>query len=124
MDEVKEAVVEETAATTETATTPESVAEAGEATTQPTRLSEEQVQELLAKSKLPEASKERLCEGEYQDEAKLQEAVTKEIAYVKKITGSGQPFGLGDTKAPQAEKLSEADIESRKQGVMKRYGLG
>jgi hypothetical protein len=105
--------------------TPEIVAEAGEeTTTQPTRLSETQVLDVLSKTKLPEASKERLCEGDYETEATLQEAVTKEIAYVKKITGSGQPFGMGDTKAPQAEKLSETEIEARKQGVYKKYGLG
>lgn len=103
--------------------TPEPVAEAGEQSTQTTRLSEAQVKDELAKSKLPEASKERLCEGDYQDESELKEAITKEIAYVKKITKSGQPFGLGDTQAPQAERLSEAQVEERKDGVFKKYGL-
>lgn len=96
--ETPQAGATETTTTAEAATTPATIAE-----TQPTLLSEADVTALLKEDAgLPEASRERLSKGQYTDKDKLQEAIVAEKAYIKQLTGSGKPAGLGESAAASA----------------------
>lgn len=64
---------------------------------EPASLEPKAVKDELAKSTLPEASQERLAGGKYANLSELQKAIETEIAYVKQLTGSGKPFGMGET---------------------------
>jgi hypothetical protein len=73
--------------------------------------------ELVGESKLPDASKARLSEGEYPDEGSVQEAIKAEVAYIKEITGSVRPFGQGAADPPPAQKprtVEEADADFKR----------
>ena len=77
----------------------------------PEPLSDEKVTERLGETNLPKASKARLS-VEYADEDALEEAVKAEIAYVKELTGSGEPFGMDG--GPQEHKpLTEEEKRER-----------
>ena len=77
----------------------------------PEPLSDERVTERLGETNLPKASKTRLS-VEYADEDALDEAVKAEIAYVKELTGSGEPFGMSG--GPQEFKpLTEEEKDAR-----------
>ena len=79
----------------------------------PDPLSDEGVTERLGETNLPKASKQRLS-VEYADEDALEEAVKAEIAYVKELTGSGEPFGMDG--GPQVQKpLTEEEKDARYQ---------
>jgi hypothetical protein len=96
------------------------------ATAEPTRLSEVEVTALLeAEKRLPAVSRVRLAEGQYKDAAEVSAAATKELAYLKDILGSGQPFGLG--AAPPAPKKSPAEAlaeaNAALDAVNKKYGM-
>lgn len=70
-----------------------------------------EVQALLDETNLPDASKTRLLEREHEDEEAAKDAIQAEIAYVKELTGSGRPTGLGGSEKPkpltEEEKLEE-----------------
>lgn len=85
-------------------------------------LSEVEVTTLLKEDAgLPEASKERLTKGQYATKEALQEAVVTEKAYIKALTGSGRPAGLGESAAaPTHQSLPLA--ERRKAGDAIKYG--
>jgi hypothetical protein len=67
----------------------------------PVFLSESEVQELLDETNLPDASKARLAEGQYADEDGARGAIKAEIAYVKELTNSGKPSGMGGAAQPK-----------------------
>jgi hypothetical protein len=99
--------VTEAAPVVEVATSPAPAAE-------PTRLSELEVTALLeAEKRLPAASRARLAEGQYVTADAVKAATVKELAYLKELYGSGQPFALGAAPAAPAksttEKLEEAN---------------
>lgn len=80
---------------------------------QVTYLTEAEINEGLANVNLPKTAKEKLATGKYQTSQALQEAVTAEIAYIKSITGSGQPPATGTAvnsqpTQPDPKKLNEA----------------
>lgn len=80
---------------------------------QVTYLTEQEVNEGLVNVNLPKTAKEKLATGKYQTPQALQEAVTAEIAYIKSITGSGQPPATGtgtnsQPTQPDPKKLNEA----------------
>ena len=75
-------------------------------------------QSLVAASKLPEAARVRLAEGNYTDEAALAAAIDREREYIKTLTGSGQPFGNAPGTAPA---LTEADRLKAQDAVINRY---
>ena len=79
---------------------------------EPTRLSEAEVTTLLeAEKRLPVASRVRLAESNYINGEAVKTAITAELAYLKEVTGSGEPFGLPPTQP--APKATPAQIEER-----------
>lgn len=84
----------------ETATKPE-----------PELLDKEAVETVLAEAKLPQVVKEWVAEGTYADEAQLQEAVKKAVERVKKLTGSGEPFGQGGSAPVEPQGMTEAEYD-------------
>lgn len=86
-------------------------------------LAEAEVMRLLAISNLPQASKDRLAGTEYADEAGVKAAVVAEVAYVKKLTGSGKPTDLGASAAVGAVRMTEADVQTAMDDHDRRHGL-
>jgi len=72
-------------------------------------LEKERVLTVLRETSLPKPSQERLAGGEYADESALHEAVLKETAYIKEISGSGTPLGAGPSSpaAPEPETAEQ-----------------
>ena len=87
----------------------------------PDPLPEEKVAERLGETNLPKASKARLSERGYADEAELEGAVEAEIAYVKELTGSGKPFGMSGGPQSQ-EPPTEEQGEKRFNRIMREVG--
>lgn len=81
-----------------------------------TSLAEKDVETALAETNLPPFVKTVLAAGEYTDEGALQAAIAEAIAEVKKLTGSGQVFGQGET-----EPVAEATFEEREQARTDRF---
>lgn len=77
---------------------------------------------LLEKSGLPELAVKRLALGRYADETALTAAIAAEKEYVKALTASGKPFGLGGSTVA-AEKNAEQVYQERVSEIGKRYGL-
>lgn len=90
--------------------------------TEPVLLSEADVAALLKEDAgLPEASKERLAKGQYAGKEKLQEAIVAEKDYIKKLTGSGKPAGLGESAAaPQHQSVPLAERQKSLDAI--KYG--
>ena len=78
----------------------------------PEPLSDEKMTERLGETNLPKMAKARLSEVEYADEDALDEAIKAEIAYVKELTGSGEPFGMSGGPQVQ-EPLTEEEKRER-----------
>ena len=89
--------------------------------TPPDPLSKESVTARLGETNLPKASKARLSEVDYADEEVLETAVKAEIAYVKELTGSGQPFGM-NSEPPKQEPLTEDEKLARFNERMREVG--
>jgi hypothetical protein len=92
----------------------------------PEALATERVKEMMAATKLPDASKTRLAEQDYQDEDALQEAIDAEIAYIKEITGGGKPFAQRGGTTPTQPVTPEAREEQSKarfNRIMREVGL-
>ena len=92
------------------------ISEGDEEPTAPDPLPKEKVAERLGGTNLPKASKARLSEAEYADEDALENAVKAEIAYVKQITKSGEPFGMSGGPRefrPLTEEEKQARYERR-----------
>lgn len=93
---------------------------------EPTKLSELEVTTLLeAEKRLPAASRVRLAERQYANGDAVQAAITGELAYLKEVMGSGQPFALGSSpvaspKTP-TERLAEADAAL--DAVSRKFGM-
>ena len=88
----------------------------------PELLAESDVQEMVEKTNLPEFAKRALQAAEYENEDALGAAIAEAIDEVKKLSGSGQVFGQGQTAQPQ-EPVSESDIQERLDAIDTRYGL-
>jgi len=86
-------------------------------------LDKTEVSKILSESKLPTRSQERLTETEYADEAAVEEAVQKEVDYIKELTGSGRVVAQGATSPKADERISEADFQKRLDAVDRRHGL-
>lgn len=72
-------------------------------------LTEKQVTDHLTAVRLPTETKTRIAKMQFISEQALQEAVTAEIAYIKAVTGSGQPPQQGSPPAPaKPVSLNEA----------------
>jgi len=53
----------------------------------------------------------------------LQAAIVEATAEVKKLTGSGKPFGQGADTTPKPEPVSEAEIQEGFDAIYRRHGL-
>ena len=83
----------------------------------------ERMQELVDATNLPDPSKTRLSEGQYDDEAALTTIIEAEVAYVKVLTGSGKPFSQGGTTPPnEPAQLTEQEKTDRFNGFMREVG--
>ena len=89
----------------------------------PQKLEDAEVAKLLSETNLSSVSRKRLSEAEYEDESALREAILAEVEYVKKLTGSGQPFAQGGSTAPGEEQMSEADYDTAYADILRRHGL-
>lgn len=73
-------------------------------------LAEAEMEEALAETNLPAAFKAALGKVEYADADVLSAAIAEAITEVKALTGSGQPFGQGETRpVDRAATLAERD---------------
>ncbi len=79
------------------------------------------VAETLKASILPEDSQNELAKRSYENVEKLQEAVVEHIEYLKRVTGSGKPFGQDGGHAN--ERMSEEDYEAQYEKIMERHGV-
>lgn len=88
-----------------------------------TLLAESEVEEMVSETNLPTFVKEALKVVSYQDEETLKAAIAEATAEVKKLTGSGKPFGQGADSTPKPEPVSEADIQKGFDDIYRRHGL-
>jgi len=86
-------------------------------------LAESEVETALEATNLPGAFKTALSKSEYVSQEVLQEAIKGAVAEVKKLTGSGQPFGQGGTQPVEDAPLSEADKVKRFNDIMAEVGM-
>lgn len=86
-----------------------------------TALAEAEVRAALPAG-LPQPARDRLLAGQYADAAALSAAVTAEVEYVKALTGSGRPWGQGETQAPGPVALTEDEKRQRFNTIMRGVG--
>lgn len=96
-------------------------APAQQAVTEQAPLSEAEVQAGLPAG-LPGPARDRLLAGRYADAAALGAAVVAEVAYVKALTGSGKPWGQGETQASEPVELTEEQKLERFNLIMREVG--
>ena len=89
----------------------------------PEMLAESEVQELVEKTNLPGAFKRALMAAEYENEDAVSAAIAEAVSEVKKITGSGQVFGQGQSEPQEQEQVSEADVQKAMDAIDRRHGL-
>jgi len=120
MSEV-ENVAEET---TETEQVEEvALAEGEQETEQVEMLAESEVERLVSETNLPTVIKNALKAVVHESEETLQAAIAEATAEVKKLTGSGKPFGQGADTTPKPEPVSEAEIQEGFDDIYRRHGL-
>jgi hypothetical protein len=91
--------------------------------TVPPSLEKVKVTELLGASTLPKVSQDRLAAQSFTDEAALTEAINAEIDYVKMVSGSGRPVGLGESESVSDKPTSVqlAEIAAKKTAVNRKH---
>lgn len=89
----------------------------------PAKLAVEKVNEILGKTRLPKPALARLQEQEWADEPTLIKAIESEIAYIKELTGSGKPFGMGETAASETTRMSESERMKALEDIDRRFGI-
>ena len=93
--------------------------------TQP--LDADAVKAALESTNLPTYFKAHIEAGEYADEEALKNAISEAVAEVKRLTGSGQVTGLGESQAAAGEQPDQATLEERSKDsfneIMKKHGL-
>lgn len=72
---------------------------------------------ILESSRLPAAARERLTSKAWKDTNELQTAIDGEIAYIKELTHSGEPSGLG---ASSKKPIDIKEIDRRKDELVKK----
>ena len=91
---------------------------------EPEPLAQEAVDAALAEAALPQVVKDWVAEGTYADDAQLQEAVKKAVERVKKLTGSGEPFGQGSSKPLAEQGMTDEEYDAAYQArIQERYHL-
>lgn len=117
MPEDQETTTQEEAATEE---------ELHETEETPTLLAEADVICFLSETHLPQLSRNRLAEQKWETEETLKTAIVAEVAYVKAVSGSGQPFQQGgDNQAAVTETAHERERRRAKDfnDVMVEVGI-
>lgn len=84
-------------------------------------LAAEDVKTILAASKLPKASQNRMSERTFETREQLSEAITAEIEYIKEISGSGKPFGMSESESTAPKPVNMAEVEKRKDEVNQKH---
>lgn len=79
-----------------------------------------EVEKILLDEKLPDVVRAHLMEKSYHNANELQDAITKEREYIKKLTGSGLPFGF-NSSSPMSENDRVTLAESEKTKITKKY---
>ena len=87
---------------------------------EPTKLSTSESGALLAESNLPDASRARLAETDWSDEAALTDAIVAEVEYVTKLTGAGRPVAQGAPPAEPAVEVNKEDELNEKYDQVER----
>jgi len=92
----------------------------------PEALGGEVVEEALGKTNLPAFVKSALGARQYANDSELEAAITEAIAEVKKLTGSGNVVGLGESERgdeePSLEEREKSAIEDFN-AIMRNVGL-
>ena len=95
---------------------------AAEATPEP--MAQAEVDTALAESGLPEIATKRLAVVTYADKAALDAAVAAEVEYLKTVTGSGKPFGLGAGGTAVSETgMTDEQYEEKMKSILGRHGV-
>jgi hypothetical protein len=81
------------------------------------------VKEAVGKTGLPEFAKNALLARPYATDGELEEAIASAVAEVKKLTGSGQVTGLGESAAVTTEPPGEKDRVTKFNEIMAEVGL-
>jgi hypothetical protein len=84
---------------------------------EPISLESGAVVSILESSRLPVAARERLTTKAWKDAKELQMAIDGEIAYIKELTHSGEPTGLG---ASSKRTVDLKEIDRRKDELIKK----
>jgi len=88
---------------------------------EPVVLSESEVEQALGESKLPDASRARLAEGEYENAEQLETAIEAERAYVVALTGAGRPVGQQAARdAAQSARMTEEERLAKYEAKLNR----
>lgn len=85
-------------------------------------LAEAEVVKIVGETHLPDAAQKRLAAQPYANEKELRTAIEAEVEYVKTLTGSGKPWGLGGTQ-PADQPISEADYQKSLDEIDRRHGI-
>lgn len=86
----------------------------------PTFLTEADVIAALKETKLPAASVNRLKANAYTTKAALGSAIAAEVAYLKEVTGSGQPVN-GFNTPPQGQSVSLAEVQKAQDAINAKF---
>lgn len=101
--------------------------EAPEAEEEPTEaapqfMGEAEVVAFLKERKVKPVIANRLASGLYENQQELEEAVAAEVAYLKEVTGSGRPFGVGVSEsANEPRSISVAERDEKLSAINKKY---
>jgi len=92
----------------------------------PVYLGEAEVRAALAKTRLPAESLLALAFGKWETAGALEAAIAAEVKRLKEISGSGRPFGLGESAAaPDSTRpASRSKIEETMDKINSRFGIG
>ena len=90
----------------------------------PEPMAQAEVDTALAESGLPEVAAKRLAIGTYADKTALDAAVAAEVEYLKTVTGSGKPFGLGAGGTAVSETgMTDEQYEEKMKSILGRHGV-
>lgn len=97
-----------------------------EETHPPVYLGEVEIRDALSKVRLPGDTLLTLAFGKYETVQVLQDAIQAEVKRLKEVSGSGRPFGLGESAAaPDTSKpVSRLSIEETMDKINSRFGIG
>ena len=85
-------------------------------------LTEAEVKEIFSQVKtLPDATRERLTEGQYHTRYEALQALESEQNYLKAITDSGKPPSFGEDTGATPQTLSESDVREKQDAVNAKF---